>query len=1364
MAYPTVFASAKTEPGGTGSTITPTLPTHAVGDEIVIFIGNTGSTAYSAPAGWTLRDQGIVGSASTGVVGTLLYHRVVSGDTLPLSSPVVSLGATVTRFAHAVTLRGAEIDVHLTGPEWVFGRATGTANPVRPPSVTTVAPEQEALIFYVAKAATNAPDQTGYTQVQESIASGTVVVNSSRQDIAAQGTVLSSQDASPTSGARWVAMILCAPSDDYPYYRFGAQATVASGTSVTPALPTGTTSSDINGNKDLIVATVQAAGNNIAIAPNTPADWTEITGFATNTSGNGTTVRKYWTLYDGSLDLAFTRPTAGELSVCLTTYRNTHQSSPIGAVNIRQNASSTTSTWDALTRTFAKVAVQATCVADGTPSYTAPTGWIERMDGLGIVCSDQTYDAVGSAASASYTLSAASPTAVGLVEIRGQFVDPALTLTLSDNASNLADTLGKVGGQLKTFADDTNNLSDAFAQVEGQQITFSDNANNIADGAVKVVGVATVVADSLQALTDALIKLVSYELALADSEAANWVDSHQLLLAHQMALADNAANWLDSEAHFVGLLPAFNDALPSLADAPALSLGYSLAVADNAGNLADSETHTVELRSAFSDSIDDLVESVNLNLGQRLNLPYLDIFDNFNRADGNLITGNWGNTDPTASGTVDILDSSVVLSGTGAGFAYWIPDVFTDVAVSITVKTLPLNLGSKSIWLQARMQQAGEVVDPNPAWDGYEAGWTRNSETAGSAVIDRVLNGSSAVLATIPGVELSDGDKIKLVCTGSNISFWTFHSGVWTNVLNVDDSTYASGKVGFEIHSASAVLDDFAASAITNETILLVDDASLGNRLLLDLSDGPLNLTDATNIGLNYLIAVFDNNNNLADVAAPQLSQQVTITDSLPIYIDYVTACLYLLGIEIECVDSEARVGLEFYESFAVSDAFDYFLFSITSDIQLDLSDDYALTDAVAADYGLSVTDTVTIVDALQLQWEVAASDAIDLTDSATLQLNCFIVLDDALALTDSAAHVAGLNVGASDTIVLSDSCSFEIDQRVSCDDTIDSFADSTAQQLDYLAACSDTLVLNDSSTLLLSYFLSLSSDINILNDSIQTNAPQGPDIQLGVVDALAALSDQLAAQLAYLLDAVDVITFNDSASQQVAYFTSLSDNFTFSESSSFTLGHLQPLADVVVLSDSIQLLVGYEAVVADAVALNDSIIALLGFNVSLTDNAALLADSAAKSLGLGIIIADNAAAFSEAIELFAAGLVQLNDVLSLTDAVARFSAVFLPLEDSLSITDSMAVELRGPDREEAVGDALQLADAIAVVVSNELKLQLLFSDSITLSDHYFDIRHPYTPSIERHVVVLSRSRSVLVAGNERTTVIPARDRTTKVI
>lgn len=426
MAAASKFNSVVTNPGGTGSTITPTLSTHAAGDEIEIFVSKTGNAAWSAPANWTIRHQTISpGTSSTATVGTLLYRRVLPGDTLPLPNPVCSLGATVTRHAIARTIRGADVEGVYTLPEWsATGSTSGTNNPIRPPSVTTPAPDMFVTHYYCQRVATNAPQPTGYTQDQEVITSGTLVTNVSEKTVADQQTVLSNQDASPTSGGRWVGMISCVPSPDYPYYRSSASATIASGTIVTPNLPAGTTASDVNARKDLVIATVEAAGNAIAIAPNTPTDWTEITGFSDNTSGNGTTVRKYWSLYDGSMDRAFTRPTNGELSAYLNTYHNCHQTNPIGAVNKRQNGSSTTSTWDALSRTNTKVTMNATCVADATPAFISPATWAERMDGLGMTCADQPFNATGSTASASFTLSGASPTLVGMIEIIGVASEP----------------------------------------------------------------------------------------------------------------------------------------------------------------------------------------------------------------------------------------------------------------------------------------------------------------------------------------------------------------------------------------------------------------------------------------------------------------------------------------------------------------------------------------------------------------------------------------------------------------------------------------------------------------------------------------------------------------------------------------------------------------------------------------------------------------------------------------------------------------------------------------------------------------------------------------------------------------------------
>lgn len=419
MADPFVFDSALTNPGGTANNLTVALSTHAVDDVLVIFLPKTGNAAWTVPTDYLPIDQRSVGNASNGVHGSWFGRKVVSGDALPLADPVCSLGATVTRVAACLTIRNADLEGIFVLPEWgARGFSTGTTNPVSPPDLPTLAPGMLVIAGYGQRSATDAPDPSGYTQDEEAVISGTLVMNVAHKTVTDQNTLLSNQDASPTSGARWVAGLLCIPSADYPYYRSGSQALTASGTSVTGTLPSGTSSSDWRGNKDCIIATVEAAGTP-TISPQVGGDWTEITGQAGTTSGDGTTIRRYYTLYDGSVNFQFNRSTSGEIAVCLTTYRNTHQTAPISNVNIRQNASSTTSTWDALTRVKGKSTVSAFCVADATPIFTAPSGWTERMDGNGIVCADQIFNATGSTASAAFTLSSASPTAVGLAEIAG---------------------------------------------------------------------------------------------------------------------------------------------------------------------------------------------------------------------------------------------------------------------------------------------------------------------------------------------------------------------------------------------------------------------------------------------------------------------------------------------------------------------------------------------------------------------------------------------------------------------------------------------------------------------------------------------------------------------------------------------------------------------------------------------------------------------------------------------------------------------------------------------------------------------------------------------------------------------------------
>lgn len=217
MAFATVVAPVVTNPGGTGSSIVPTLPSgHQANDVIEIWVEKTGVVTFGAPANWTLRHQLAVGSSSNGTTGTLLYRKVLDTDSLPLPSPTVNLGATVTRHAIAIIKRGADVEnVYNSAPWAATGITSGTSNPIRPPTVVTPEPDMLVTHYYCQRSATNAPEPSGYTQNQEVIVSGTLVGNVSSKDVATQGTSLSNQDASPTSGVRWISAIVATPTVDF---------------------------------------------------------------------------------------------------------------------------------------------------------------------------------------------------------------------------------------------------------------------------------------------------------------------------------------------------------------------------------------------------------------------------------------------------------------------------------------------------------------------------------------------------------------------------------------------------------------------------------------------------------------------------------------------------------------------------------------------------------------------------------------------------------------------------------------------------------------------------------------------------------------------------------------------------------------------------------------------------------------------------------------------------------------------------------------------------------------------------------------------------------------------------------------------
>lgn len=439
MAAPTAVDSAVSNPGGTGSTLTVILPsTQAVGDVIYAWITNSGNTLWAGnPAGWSRKDQRTVGTSSNGLVGTLLFRTLVSGDTLPLTNPVCTLGATVTREAVAWTERGADVQgVHVLTEWGMNGHATGTANPIRPPTVITSSPEMHAIHCYGQRSATNAPEPTGYTQLTNGqvVISGTLVTNVSTKTVADQQTSLANQDASPTSGARWVACILCIPSPDYAYFRSTSQ-TLTSGGGVTGTLPTGTTDADVNGRAEGMLAIVKAAGSGVTITP-TGGEWADVAGWDIDTSTGSDSIEVFAAEYSVGISLNFGRSGSGGIALRLITYRNIHQTDFIGNSNARQNAG-TPAPWDAQARQNTKSTIVAIICADADTNsvHVPPGGYLERGDNFGIGAADQVFNATGTTASASWTTTNAANVA-GLVELLSHAgVGPTVVIPTTANLS-----------------------------------------------------------------------------------------------------------------------------------------------------------------------------------------------------------------------------------------------------------------------------------------------------------------------------------------------------------------------------------------------------------------------------------------------------------------------------------------------------------------------------------------------------------------------------------------------------------------------------------------------------------------------------------------------------------------------------------------------------------------------------------------------------------------------------------------------------------------------------------------------------------------------------------------------------------------
>lgn len=872
-----------------------------------------------------------------------------------------------------------------------------------------------------------------------------------------------------------------------------------------------------------------------------------------------------------------------------------------------------------------------------------------------------------------------------------------LTVTLSDSANNLSDALTGMGyGLLVTenannlsdslalghglvFSDATTTLTDALTKTESYELSFSDSVHNLSDAQSQQLGVIESLADTLATLADAQAQLLVYLLALTDSQAANWADAHQLLLAQQLALADNSFNAADAATVQLGQLLPFSDSL-SLTDTEAHTLATLLTLSDSINNLAD----PIQLQLGYSLALSDI----------NLDFPATTTLDDFNRPDeGPPPSTNWsvgfaasleGTDEPGHKVTSNQLSNV----GNDINQNWWNVSQFgPDCEAWITITD---STGLVAVGLAARLTNIvgfssdGYYVQVNSSGGG-------DSRTYQLARIDA---GTATFLVTTSetGVGPMTGDRYGIRVIGNAIQLWGDTGSGWDVKLSTTDSTYSTqGYLGILTEATTSTrLDDFSGGTVAGGLLdslqfgygLLLTDAAFNltdayaqqkhdvtNALELELDDAlvlsdslalghgllasdSFSLTDSVEEVLGELIELADTTTPLTDSASLQLGQLISFSDSF-ILVDSESSILgynELLSDSIDNLDDSSALELGELLTFA---------------------DTLSLTDALTLGVGLALIDTTATLD-----------------DSAQLELQQLLDFTDALILTDSQSSILGYGkLLADSTDNLSDAETHQLAHLLSFDDSINNLADAYLQTLGDSLSFSDSLTLLD--TLILGYGLLIAEDLNLFMDDIVTSAPQGPLRQVGMTDALATLTDELALRLDYLLAVSDdAATLDDSISLLEGLRTTFSDSFSFTDSLAATLGYLQPLADSFSLSDTVQLRVGYEITVSDTISLSDSITLQLGYGVS-TDDAITLTDSTS---------------------LAEAYLLALSDLVTLTDSESATLSYQRSLSDSFALSDSVQLQLRYSP---TATDSLSLSDSISL----RLGYQLATSDSLVLTD-----------------------------------------------
>ena len=183
------------------------------------------------------------------------------------------------------------------------------------------------------------------------------------------------------------------------------------------------------------------------------------------------------------------------------------------------------------------------------------------------------------------------------------------------------------------------------------------------------------------------------------------------------------------------------------------------------------------------------------------------LVSSFSGADENPLSegGLWANLDTSKNPLKRAGNVATASVNSAQNASYYATDFGPELDAYVTLTTIPP--GGNLVQLRARVQGAGGSA----TWDGYAV------QYIGGGQVDIYVY-TNAVAASSLGsalVDLADGDKLGIRCTGSSISAWTFSGGLWTRRVAVTNATYGSaGKVALYVDSTTSQVDDLYVAPV----------------------------------------------------------------------------------------------------------------------------------------------------------------------------------------------------------------------------------------------------------------------------------------------------------------------------------------------------------------------------------------------------------------------------------------------------------------------------------------------------------------------------------------------------------------------